>query len=75
MMLTDLDFVLLQQCRLVAFVMLLIVGGHSAVSPGMQMTFQPPQSVQIKEKWCAVPIRSGETTDLAQRALSPPRHR
>jgi hypothetical protein len=39
--------VLLQQCRLIAFVMLLIVGGHSAISPGMY------NSTTISNKPCA----------------------
>jgi hypothetical protein len=50
------DLVLLQQCRLVAFVMLLIVGGHSAVSPGMQMTLSsppPPARASKNQSQCA----------------------
>jgi hypothetical protein len=49
--------------------MLLIVGGHSAVSPGMQMTFAAPAARKSKRN--RANARSGETTDLARRALSP----
>lgn len=70
---SDFALVLLQQCRLVSFVMLLIVGGHSAVSPGMQMTFNP-HSVQIKEKSRALrqSARAEQQIWLGERTLASP---